>query len=239
MILFISDLHLDRSRPGVAAAFEHFLQSRARQSSALYILGDLFELWIGDDDDDPFSLQITDALGQLTQQGVSLYFIHGNRDFLIGEQFARRSGATLLQQHCVIDLYGEATLLMHGDTLCTQDQDYQRFRAQVRAAAWQQQVLAKSLAERRALAQQLRQQSQTMNSRKPQDIMDVTQNEVERVMREYGVRRLIHGHTHRPARHRFTMDGQPTERIVLGDWEQTAWCLQATADGIELQQWPI
>lgn len=239
MILFISDLHLDSSRPGVTEAFLQFLDKRASRASALYILGDLFELWLGDDDDDPFAAQVINALRNIADGGTALFFIHGNRDFLIGEQFSQRAGITLLDEHCVIDLFGEPTLIMHGDTLCTLDHDYQRFRAQVRQAGWQQQILAKSLPERRALAQQVRQQSSTMNSRKPQDIMDVSPDEVSRIMQEYGVRRLIHGHTHRPTRHALTVDGHVAERIVLGDWDSQGWCLQATEDGVDLQQWVI
>ncbi len=237
--LFISDLHLHPERPQLTRAFFQFLQERALKAESLFILGDFFDAWIGDDDDAPLALEVIDKLKQLTDSGVELFVMHGNRDFLFGQTFATQTGGKLLEEGSIVEVCGEPTLLLHGDSLCTKDQDYIRFRAQVRNPEWQAQLLAQPLAARRALAAQLRAQSQSMNSLKAEDIMDVTQDEVERVMREAKVKRLIHGHTHRPARHSFTLDGQAAERIVLGDWHQLGWCLSATASSLMLESWPI
>jgi len=216
--LFISDLHLDETRPQIVDLFERFLGHEARKADALYILGDLFESWIGDDDDAPLATRIAHALRSLRDGGVPIYFMHGNRDFLLGAEYAKRAGMELLADPTIVELDGERTLLMHGDTLCTDDVEYQEFRDLVRKPAWQQQFLAKPLVERRAFAVQARGESRKQTAMKAAEIMDVNQGAVESVMRTHGVRRLIHGHTHRPDTHRFDLDGEAAERIVLGDW---------------------
>jgi UDP-2,3-diacylglucosamine hydrolase len=216
--LFISDLHLDETRPQIVDLFVRFLAKEARGADALYILGDLFESWIGDDDDTPLAASIAHALRALRDSGVPVYFMHGNRDFLLGADYTARAGMDLLIDPTVIEFDGERTLLMHGDTLCTDDIEYQKFRSMVRTPAWQQQFLAKPLVERRAFAAQARGESRKQTAMKAAEIMDVNQAAVESAMRAHGVRRLIHGHTHRPATHRYDLDGQAAERIVLGDW---------------------
>lgn len=237
--LFISDLHLHESRPQVTRAFFHFLATQARQAHRLYILGDFFDTWIGDDDDAELPTQVAEALDQLHRNGVDIFFMHGNRDFLLGEHYASRAGMTLIPDATLIDLYGRRALLLHGDTLCTSDKDYQEFRTLVRSPAWQQQVLAQPLTARRALAAQLRDKSQNMNSLKAADIMDVTPEEVVNQLETAQVQLMIHGHTHRPARHNLEANGKPAERIVLGDWHDHAWCLKADETGLELYSWPI
>ena len=216
--LFISDLHLDEARPQIVDLFARFLADEARQADALYILGDLFESWIGDDDNAPLATRVANALRALRDRGVPIYFLHGNRDFLLGTDYAARAGIELLADPAIVELDGERTLLMHGDTLCTDDIEYQKFRNLVRNPAWQAQFLAKPLAERRAFAAQAREESRKQTAMKAAEIMDVNQAAVESTMHEYGVHRLIHGHTHRPAAHRFELDGRAAERIVLGDW---------------------
>jgi UDP-2,3-diacylglucosamine hydrolase len=243
VILFISDLHLDASRPAVAEAFFDFLAKDAVKANALYILGDLFELWVGDDDDDPFVLLVQTKLKQLSETGTAVYFMHGNRDFLIGERFANNSGVILLPDPFPLEIDNTTVVLMHGDSLCTRDRAYQAFRAESRSKAWFDKVLGLSLSERRALGQQLRQQSKTMSSRKADDIMDVSNDAVEKVFTEFGADKLIHGHTHRPCRHLLSFNGQSSnsqgpERIVLGDWDNLAWCLRFEGDWY-LESWPI
>ena len=233
--LFISDLHLDAARPQITRLFLEFLKSEARRAQALYILGDFFEAWIGDDDPDPHHAEIMDGVRALTDSGVPAYFMHGNRDFLISSGFARRTGCTLLADPVLVSLHGTATLLMHGDTLCTDDLEYQNFRRQVRTPAWQQAFLAKPLDERRGFAQQARTESQTQTASKPDYLMDVNQREVQRVMAESGATRLIHGHTHRPAIHRFSVNGRELTRIVLGDWYQQSSVLAVNDGAIELR----
>ena len=234
--LFISDLHLEPTRPAITALFLDFLERRAQQAQALYILGDLFEAWIGDDDDAELGRTVTAALRALTDAGVPAYFLHGNRDFLLGERFAAVSGVQLLPESAVIELAGEPTLLLHGDTLCIDDEEYQAFRAQVRHPAWQAQILALPLAQRRVLAGQLRETSRQAGQQKAADITDVSLAEVERVMRAQGVQRLIHGHTHRPAIHDWRLEGQPARRAVLGDWrEQQGSVLRCDASGWRLE----
>lgn len=233
--LFISDLHLDPARPAITGLLLNFLAQPARQAEALYILGDLFEAWIGDDDDAELGRTVTAALRALTDAGVPAYFLHGNRDFLLGERFAAASGVQLLPESVVIELAGEPTLLLHGDTLCIDDEEYQAFRAQVRHPLWQAQILALPLGQRRALAGQLRETSRQAGQQKAADITDVNLAEVERVMRAQGVRRLIHGHTHRPAIHEWRLDGQPARRAVLGDWQdQQGSVLRCDANGWRL-----
>lgn len=233
--LFISDLHLDPARPQITDLFMEFLRQEAPHAEALYILGDFFEAWIGDDDPDPHHARIMAGVRQLTDQGVPVYFMHGNRDFLIGEAFARKTGCTLLQDPHLTNLYGTPTLLMHGDTLCTDDLEYQKFRSMVRSPAWQRAFLAKPLEARRAFAAQARAESRSQTQAKPEDIMDVNQNTVERVMAEHNVSRLIHGHTHRPAVHRFRSHGGEKARIVLGDWYTQSSLLRADGHGLQLR----
>lgn len=217
--LFISDLHLDESCPAaITDLFLAFLENHARQADACYILGDLFEAWIGDDDDAELGRMIALALRRLTHSGVPVFFLHGNRDFLIGERFATTAGLQLLAQTEIIDLYGEPVLLLHGDTLCTDDTEYQAFRAQVRNPLWQTQLLALPLAQRRALASQLRETSRQSTRQKAADIMDVNPAAVTQALRDHKVQRMIHGHTHRPAIHDGLLEGKPTQRAVLGDW---------------------
>jgi UDP-2,3-diacylglucosamine hydrolase len=215
---FISDLHLDADRPHAIDAFVHFVRKEAIYAERLFILGDLFEAWIGDDDDDPHMRPVLDALTLLRDAEVPCYVMHGNRDFLLGADFAKRTGCTILTDQYAIDLYGQATLLMHGDLLCTDDEPYMRLRSIVRSKKWQQEFLSKPLDERRKLARAMREQSRTETATKPSDIMDVNRRTVDATMRRHGVSRLIHGHTHRPAVHRFHLDDEPALRIVLGDW---------------------
>ncbi len=238
-ILFISDLHLHESRPLITRAFFHFLHTQASTSEALYILGDFFDAWVGDDDDADLPQEVARELFTLKQNGVAIYFQHGNRDFLLGDDYAHKSGMVLLPESHIIDLYGTPTLLLHGDTLCTADKDYQQFRSMVRNSQWQQQILAQPLSARRALAAQLREKSQSMNSMKAEDIMDVTPAEVIDQMEKAQVTRLIHGHTHRPARHPLVINGNPAERIVLGDWHSHGWCIKAEKDYCDLISWSI
>ncbi|MDR9438843.1 MAG: UDP-2,3-diacylglucosamine diphosphatase [Halomonas sp.] len=227
--LLISDLHLHPGAPEITEGFLHWLDEHARGCDALYILGDFFEAWIGDDlldlvDHDPtgnaaLAARIAAALKRLADSGAAIYLMHGNRDFLLGERFAKEAGATLLPDPSVIMLDNERVLLMHGDSLCTRDEAYQAFRAQARHPLWQEQILSMPIQERIALARQLREQSGEANSNKAEDIMDVTPGEVVKVMAEHGVTTLIHGHTHRPTVHELEVEGQPAKRYVLGDWQ--------------------
>jgi UDP-2,3-diacylglucosamine hydrolase len=227
--LLISDLHLEESRPDITRAFLAFLQDRAVSAHTLYILGDLFEAWIGDDEHTPLQEQIAAALKQVSSSGTAVYVMHGNRDFLLGPDYCQRIGATLLDDPTVIDLYGTPTLLMHGDSLCTADVEYQKFRANMRNPKTQQMLLARPLKDRQLMARQLRELSMAKNKGKTQAIMDVTPKEVVRVMEQRNVLQLIHGHTHRPARHPLPVNDQPAERIVLGDWDSHVWWLEAAA----------
>ena len=235
-ILFISDLHLDPARQEITRLFGEFIDGQARQANALYILGDLFEAWVGDDDPSETGAFVATKLKALADSGVPVFFMHGNRDFLLGEAFARRAGMTLLQDPEVIDLHGRPALLMHGDTLCTDDVTYQQFRAQTRNPAWQQQFLAQPLAARLAFAQQARAASQARQGElrdagTMEAITDVAPATVREWFKRYGVRRMIHGHTHRPAIHD---EGDGHTRIVLGDWYEQGSVLRAGEDGFDL-----
>lgn len=232
--LFISDLHLDASRPAVITALADFLKNNSNVD-ALYILGDLFEAWLGDDDDSDLAAHVRSLLHAFSAAGPKLYLMQGNRDFLLGNDLCDAVGATLLADPTAIDLYGTPTLLMHGDSLCTADEEYQAFRKTARDPAWQAELLARSLVERRAIAEQLRAASKDAGSNKAEDIMDVTQDEVQRVMQAHSVGRLIHGHTHRPAAHREASG----ERWVLGDWDQQGWYIEAAPEGVELINFDI
>jgi UDP-2,3-diacylglucosamine hydrolase len=233
--LFISDLHLDARRPQIVDLFVDFLARRARHAEALYILGDLFEAWIGDDDDSELSRQVAAAIHRLSDYDVPVYFIHGNRDFLLGQSYAERCSMQLFTETAVTNLYGRRTLIMHGDTLCTDDLDYQALRAKTHDPAWQQQILALPLEQRRVLAQQLRQDSRDALQLKSEQITDVNDAAVRREMREHGVLLLIHGHTHRPAVHDFELDQRPAQRIVLGDWYEQGSVLSVDDSGCRLE----
>ncbi len=226
---FISDLHLDSARPSVTRALATFLEAR-READALYILGDLFEAWIGDDDDTALATETAALLGDYSAAGPAVFIMNGNRDFLLGNDFCRRAGATLLPDPSVIELYGQRALLMHGDSLCTADTAYQQFRLLAHDPTWQAEVLAKSLEERQALANHLRAMSQEANSNKAEDIMDVTPEEVDIALQAHGVDCLIHGHTHRPAHHRHKAGA----RWVLGDWGDETTVLRCSPQAMEL-----
>ena len=238
--LFISDLHLDTERPQHLDALKQLLARHAGQCDALYVLGDLFETWIGDDDDNAFNLDTIAAFRAFSDAGSNLFFMHGNRDFLLGQAFTTATGGTLLDEGTVVDLYGTPALLMHGDSLCTRDEKYMAFRAQVRNPAWQADMLSKPLAQRRMIAQMLRMQSKQNNENKAQNIMDVTPDEVIHVMEEAGVADLIHGHTHRPAVHDVALQNGPGKRWVLGDWGTLGWRIVADSEkGLRLESFEL
>ena len=216
--LFVSDLHLEAGRPEIAAQFLDFLDGEASSADALYILGDLFESWIGDDDPDPHYATIKTALRRLVDRGVPVSFMHGNRDFMIGEAFAGETGVAILDDPSVLELSGERVLVSHGDAYCIDDVEYQGFRKKTRDPAWQAMMLQKPLQERRAIAAQMRAASVVSGSTLSEEIMDVNQCAIERALRQHGVTTMLHGHTHRPAVHEFTLDDRPAKRIVLGDW---------------------
>jgi len=229
--LFIADLHLSSDQPHSMAVFRHFITTSAPQAEALYILGDLFDSWAGDDDlGDPFLAQVTASLRHLAEHGTKIYLMHGNRDLLMGEALASACQATLLNDPALIDLYGTPTLLSHGDLLCTGDTEYQLYRAQVHDANFQRQFLAKPLAERKAYIAQLRSRSMAEKQNKDSAIMDVNDAAVAALLREHGYPRLIHGHTHRPGHHEHSIDGHSCERWVLGDWNKRGNALLCEAD---------
>lgn len=216
--LFISDLHLDAERPEITALFVWFLADQAAQADALYILGDLFEAWIGDDDDAALATQVAAGLRRVAEGGVPVAFIRGNRDFLLGRSYAARAGVSILPDPCVVTLYEEPVLLLHGDLLCSDDTAYLAVRRQVREPAWQDALLRRTLAERRAFAQQARGASAATQAAMSLDIGDATQHAVDAMFRQFGVRRMVHGHTHRPAVHDTLIDRVSHQRVVLGDW---------------------
>ncbi|MGH8233214.1 MAG: UDP-2,3-diacylglucosamine diphosphatase [Rhodanobacteraceae bacterium] len=232
--LFVSDLHLDDARPPIVGLFERFCAGEARNADALYVLGDLFEAYLGDDDNAPLNARVAAALRGVADAGVPVHFIVGNRDFLLGKPYADAAGMDILADGTTIDLYGTPTLLLHGDVLCTDDVAYQAFRNQVRNPAWQAEFLAKPLAERRAFAAQARDASRAHTSSADMAIMDVNQRAVAATLRGAGVTRMIHGHTHRPAIHDFALDGKPAQRIVLGDWYEHGSVLQLDPADAEL-----
>ena len=233
--LFISDLHLTAERPQIHQQFFDFLQHTAPAARALYILGDLFEYWVGDDDiEDALNARVATALLQLTRRGIPVYFMHGNRDVLLGQAFAARCGIQLIADPTLVDLHGIRTLLMHGDTLCTGDVEYQKFRAYAHDPKNQSQFLQQPLAARHQQMRGMRVQSEASKSHKAADIMDVSPTAVEQVLREHDYPRLIHGHTHRPARHMHTLDEHNCERWVLGDWYQRGSYLRCDADCCEV-----
>ncbi len=219
-ILFISDLHIAWDKPEITQRFLHFLDDRATRASALYILGDLFDAWVGDDDFSPPNPKIRESLKRLTESGTKIYLQQGNRDFLLGKRFCEATGVTLLADPVVIDLFGVRTLLMHGDLLCTDDLPYQEFRNKSRSLEWQQNVLSKPLLLRLMAARWYRLRSYFHKRQKSQEIMDVNQDTVAKTMAEHNCTRLIHGHTHRPNIHNFEVDGKPAQRYVLASWDK-------------------
>jgi UDP-2,3-diacylglucosamine hydrolase len=237
---FVSDVHLADERPGIVEQFFRFLAREARAAHALYVLGDLFEYWAGDDDlDDPLNRRVADAFSNLHASGTALYFLHGNRDFLVGKAFSERASADLLVDGTIVDLYGTPTLLMHGDTLCTDDIEYQTFRAYARDPVNQARFLALPLADRRSQMRGFRAQSESAKQGKSAKIMDVNRDAVHEVLRRSGYPRLIHGHTHRPGRHVHAVDGHTCERWVLADWYANGSYLRCDAGGctaVELPQ---
>ena len=232
--LFISDLHLDDRRPETTNLLLKFLEDEAAHADALYILGDLFEFWLGDDVPSKCSLAVATALKRLSQSGVPCYFMHGNRDFLLQGEYATRAGLELLPEEYVADLYGEPVLLMHGDNLCTDDVAYQQFRTVVRDPAWQRDFLAKSPEERLQTALQARDASAAHKGAVDMTIMDVNPGEVVAAFERHGVSRMIHGHTHRPATHDLEIKGRPAQRIVLGDWYTQGSVLRVRPGSYEL-----
>jgi UDP-2,3-diacylglucosamine hydrolase len=234
--LFISDLHLDDRRPETTALLLKFLQDETVNADALYILGDLFEFWLGDDAPSKSSVEIAAALSSLADKGLPCYFMHGNRDFLLGEDYAKSAGMTLLPEEYMVDLYGEQVLLMHGDSLCTDDIQYQQFRSLVRSPAWQQDILSKSPQERLQIALQLRDASADHKDNVDIDIMDVNPGEVKAVFERHNVHRMIHGHTHRPAIHDLEVNGKACQRIVLGDWYTQGSVLRVQAGHYDLKK---
>lgn len=227
--LFISDLHLEDSRPETQRRLYTLLDGPARRADALYVLGDLFEYWIGDDALSPPAADLAPRLSQLNADGVPCYFIHGNRDFLLGRDYAAQAGLQLLPDTCVVSLYGRPTLLLHGDTLCTDDTEYQAFRRQSRDPAWQAAILARSVEDRLQMAIAARDASMKHTGSASMEIMDVNEAAVRDAFRIHKVSRMIHGHTHRPAFHRHDLgSGRVGERIVLADWYRSACYLEVT-----------
>ena len=231
MILLISDLHLEEKRPDITRAFLLFLATRARQAEALYILGDFFEVWIGDDGMTPFQHEIAGALRELSDAGTRIYLMHGNRDFLIGKRFCREAGCILLSDPHKLQMNGEPVLLMHGDSLCTLDVGYMKLRRWLRNPLSLLILRNLPLSTRQKLARKLRNESRAQTRMKASEVVDVTPEEVVKVMAAHGVRTLIHGHTHRPAVHELEVNGQAARRIVLGDWDRQGWALQVDDEG--------
>ena len=234
-ILFISDLHIDENRPEITAQFEDFLRSEASEADALYILGDLFESWVGDDAPDAGQRAAIESIRRLTARGVPCFVMHGNRDFLLGRQFCEASGARLLPDPLIVTLYGEPVLVMHGDALCTDDRAYQRLRATVRDSDWQRRFLALAVRGRRALAGAARTGSQAHTATVEYAITDVNPDSVALALRNSGAATLLHGHTHRPGIHPLTVDGRACTRIVLGDWYTQGSVLRWDSSGPELR----
>lgn len=228
---FISDLHLEEKRPDIADLFKQFLSTLPKIAESLYILGDFFEKWIGDDDLTPFNIKIIDTLKKTTESGLPIFFMHGNRDFLIGKKFLKMTGCTLLPDEYVINIFGTPTLLMHGDSLCTQDIKYQKFRKKSRSWLFKKWVSMYSLEKRRAIAERYREASKAHTSTTAEYLMDVTDSEVVSVMQKHQVQHLIHGHTHRPFVHQFELNGTTATRTVLGPWHEHGSALICSVDG--------
>ena len=236
--LFVSDLHLSEERPEANERFIAFVEGTAREAAALYVLGDLFEYWIGDDDlGEPFNAVMAGFFASLVRAGVPVFLMHGNRDFLMGERFCRATGAQLLADPAVVDLAGVKTLLMHGDTLCTDDLDYQGWRLTARSPQWQREFLSQPLGTRRRTVGALRDKSREVIRAKPTEIMDVNDEAVRQAFRRHGVTRLVHGHTHRPGHHGLDVDGRRCERWVLPDWYGRGGYLEVSATKARLVRW--
>lgn len=233
--LFISDLHLHETRPEATDLMQRYLAGPARSADAVYVLGDLFEYWLGDDVSTPLSEQVAEALAQLRASGVPVFFVHGNRDFLLGAHYADLAGMQILGEETVVDLYGTPTLVLHGDQLCTDDVAYQKARATMRDPAWQAQFLARTPADRAALARDARRRSEEYKTGASEEIMDVNTAAVTDAFRRHDVRHMIHGHTHRPAIHDLTLDRRPAQRIVLGDWFEQGSVLRVDARARRLE----
>ncbi len=236
--LFISDLHLEADRPDIGDQFLKFLDGEATKAEALYILGDLFEAWVGDDDQNNYYFVIKRALRKLFDSGVPIYFMHGNRDFMIGKQFANETGIIILTEPHRVDMYGEKALLCHGDVMCTDDVQYQKIRTMTRDPAWQASMLAKPLKERLRMATEARRQSMERTINLDLNIMDVNQDEVKKIIIKYGVDILLHGHTHRPAVHDVDLGGRKARRIVLGDWYTQGSIVRWNLRGPKLEVMP-
>ena len=229
-IFFISDLHLEQNKPHLTKAFENFINSKVNSHDELFILGDFFEQWIGDDNEDNFIKGIKNILKLKTTEGLKIYFMHGNRDFLIGDKFCKDVGAKLLKDPFIFNLNGKKIMLMHGDSLCTDDRDYQEFRNLVRNKDWQKDFLSKDLKERKEVAKSLREISSLENKTKDEAIMDVNQDEVLRIIENHSLDVLIHGHTHRPYIH----DENGVPRMVLGDWGDFLWFIESSKGDLNL-----
>jgi UDP-2,3-diacylglucosamine hydrolase len=231
--LFISDLHLCEARPETTAAFRRFLAGPARSANTLWILGDLFEYWAGDDDlESAFNAAIADDIAALAKDGVAVRIVVGNRDFLLADGFSARAGVRIEPEPVVLEIDGQRAVLVHGDAECTDDLPYQQFRAMVRNPAWQAQFLVQPLAVRRQIAEQLRLKSEMNKGEKAMAIMDVNPDAIASLLHGYQARILVHGHTHRPARHELEIDGKPCVRWVLSDWHDKATWLEASTDGL-------
>lgn len=237
--LFIADLHLSVHEPAITAGFLRFLRHDVIHADALYILGDLFDAWIGDDDRQPLHATVAAELYALHQRGIPCYFVHGNRDFLIGKRFAKQSGMTLLPTETVLDLYGQKILILHGDTLCTDDQHYQQFRRRVHNPFIQRLFLLLPLSLRMNIAAKMRAASQHENQKKSQQIMDVNHDAVLERLRHYQVKTMIHGHTHRPAIHQVDLGESSGRRAVLGAWHEEGSMIKVTPQNIELISFPF
>ena len=229
-VFFISDLHLEQNKPHLTKAFENFIDSKVNLNDELFILGDFFEQWIGDDNEDDFIKSVKNILKDKTAKGLTVYFMHGNRDFLIGDKFCKEVGAILLDDPYIINLEEKKIMLMHGDSLCTDDEDYQNFRNLVRNKDWQEDFLSKDLKERKEVAKNLREISSLENQTKDENIMDVNQSEVLKIIENHSVDVLIHGHTHRP----FIHDENGVPRMVLGDWGDFLWFIESSEGNLNL-----
>ena len=236
--LFISDLHLEADRPDIGKQFLQFLDTEGSQADELYILGDLFEAWVGDDDPNTHYFSIKRALRKLTDSGIPVYFMHGNRDFMVGKGFANETGVKILEDPYKVTMYGQKTLLSHGDYLCTDDVQYQRVRQMVRNPDWQASMRAKPLKERLRIAKEARRQSLEQTINKSLEITDVNQNAVKEAIQQHGVDVLLHGHTHRPAIHDVDLGRRKAKRIVLGDWYSQGSVVRWDTRGPKLEVLP-